>query len=72
MSVPPDYDSDDPWMLLPGIAAEVQSGLDQPTLQVEAIEDVEPLDAQIGVFPKKTVPDALYEALFGQTYWRGT
>lgn len=35
-------------------------------LIIEEIEGVEPLDAQFGAFPKKTVPDALYEPLFGQ------
>lgn len=35
-------------------------------LHIETIEGVEPLDTQIGVFPKKTVPDALHDALFGQ------
>lgn len=35
-------------------------------LHIEEIEGVEPLDAQFGVHPLKTVPDALYEPLFGQ------
>lgn len=39
---------------------------DGPQLITATIMGVEPLDAQLGVFPKKTVPDALYEALFGQ------
>ena len=35
-------------------------------LHIEEIEGVEPLDSQFGVHPPKTVPDALYEPLFGQ------
>ncbi|MFD1796746.1 DUF4123 domain-containing protein [Paracoccus aurantiacus] len=66
MNIPQDQDSDDPWTLLPGSAAAGQSEPDRPVLQVDTIEGVEPLDTQIGVFPKKTVPDALHDALFGQ------
>lgn len=39
---------------------------DQDYLIIEEIEGVEPLDDQFGVYPKKTVPDKLYEPLFGQ------
>jgi len=35
-------------------------------LHIEEIDGVEPLDSQFGVHPLKTVPDALYEPLFGQ------
>ena len=35
-------------------------------LIIEEIEGVEPLDLQFGVHPRKTVPDRLYEPLFGQ------
>ena len=35
-------------------------------LHIEEIGGVAPLDAQLGVNPLKTVPDALYEPLFGQ------
>lgn len=35
-------------------------------LTIEEIKDVEPLDEQFGVWPMKTVPDALREPLFGQ------
>jgi len=38
----------------------------EPHLSVETIECVEPLDAQFGVADAKTVPDVLYEPLFGQ------
>jgi hypothetical protein len=37
-----------------------------PVLQTKQIEGVVPLDAQFGVDQFKTVPDALYEPLFGQ------
>lgn len=66
MSIPPDEDSDDPWTLPPGGRAAVQVEPEQPALRVATIVGVEPLDAQIGVFPKKNVPDALHDALFGQ------
>ncbi|RAU18527.1 hypothetical protein DN062_07070 [Nitrincola tibetensis] len=39
---------------------------DKHWLQIEEIGPITPLDAQFGVYPKKTVPDALREALFGQ------
>ena len=39
---------------------------DQNWLHVEEIGPVTPLDAQFGVHPKKSVPDALQDALFGQ------
>lgn len=65
-SIPPDQDRNDPWTLFSGKAAGVQSEPDQSFLQVETIEGVEPLGVQIGVFPKKTVPDVLYDVLFGQ------
>jgi len=35
-------------------------------LHIEEIKGVEPLDNQFGVHPPKTVPDALYQPLFGQ------
>ncbi|WP_106743570.1 DUF4123 domain-containing protein [Yoonia maritima] len=38
----------------------------EPLLQVETIDGVEPLDDQFGVDQPATVPDALYEPLFGQ------
>lgn len=50
----------------PSSAAITRPELKEPALQIRTIDGVEPLDAQIGVFSKKTVPDALYGALFGQ------
>ncbi|NSX55260.1 DUF4123 domain-containing protein [Parasulfitobacter algicola] len=36
-------------------------------LIIQMIEGLEPLDDQFGLYPPKTVPDALHEPLFGQT-----
>lgn len=63
MSIPP-HDDDDPWQL-PAADAGAQQP-EQPPLRVETIEDIDPLDIQLGVFPKKAVPDALHDAMFGQ------
>lgn len=38
----------------------------QEYLNIQEIKSVEPLDAQFGVWPKKVVPDVLYDPLFGQ------
>ena len=35
-------------------------------LKIDTLEGIEPLDGQVGVYPRKTVPDKLYEPLFGQ------
>ncbi|RCK52474.1 hypothetical protein TH25_05360 [Thalassospira profundimaris] len=37
----------------------------QNWLEIEEITGIAPLDAQFGVHPRKTVPDALFEPLFG-------
>ena len=37
----------------------------QPALHSRVIDDIVPLDAQIGVAQPKTVPDALHDAIFG-------
>ena len=39
---------------------------EQPASRIETITQLSPLDSQFGIFPKKTVPDGLYDALFGQ------
>ncbi len=39
---------------------------DESYLIIEEIENVEPLDMQMGVYPKLTVPAAIQEAIFGQ------
>ncbi|MDO5604780.1 MAG: DUF4123 domain-containing protein [Paracoccus sp. (in: a-proteobacteria)] len=67
MSIFSDHGSDDPWMQHPGNAgAPPALGSEQPALRIEIIKGVKSLDTQVGVFPKKTVPDALHDALFGQ------
>ena len=55
-------DFDDYWVQAP----EAVEAPAEPALQIDTIEGVEPLDAQLGVAELKTVPDALYEPLFGQ------
>lgn len=66
MRVQSDQRRDDPWALSSGdmIVASVEP--EQPVLRIETVEGVEPLDALVGAFTKKTVPDALHDALFGQ------
>jgi len=39
----------------------------QNWLHIQELGPVTPLDAQFGVHPKKFVPDALQDVLFGQT-----
>lgn len=63
MTITADQDNDDPWVLRPG---QVGTTAVRPPLQIETIDSFEPLDTQIGGFPKKSVPDALHDALFGQ------
>lgn len=53
---------DDYWVQSPKTAGAP----DEPDLQINTIDGVEPLDAQLGVVDLKTVPDALYESLFGR------
>ncbi len=55
-------DNFDPWIRLPAEAEP--TGL---AIKIEPIEGLEPLDDQFGAEVPKTVPDALYEVLFGQT-----
>lgn len=67
MSMPQDHDSDDPWMLRPnGVDTAQPMGPEGPALRIAILEGVAPLGSQIGVFPKKAVPDALCHALLGQ------
>ncbi|MFV0295368.1 MAG: DUF4123 domain-containing protein [Hyphomicrobiaceae bacterium] len=66
MSISFGQDYDDPWTLRPGMPGEAHSQPEAPALRIETIESVEPLDTQLGVFPKRTVPDSLFDALFGQ------
>ena len=59
-----DDDLDDIWTF--GSSATRVVSAPKPSLKIEQIDGVEPLDAQFGVDQPKTVPDALYEQLFGQ------
>jgi hypothetical protein len=36
-------------------------------LQISQIEEVKPLDRQLGVLQQKTIPESLYDVVFGQT-----
>ena len=54
---------EDYWLML---RASEQEEKNAAALQIKAIEDVEPLDGQFGVHPKKSVPDPLHAPLFGQ------
>lgn len=62
----PSQNNTDPWTQLSSSSIDVQLEPTQSELQIENISGVEPLDTQIGVFPKKAVPYALHDALFGQ------
>lgn len=66
VSISINRDYDNPWDLRPDMSGEAWSEPAVPALRIEIIEGVEPLDTQLGVFPKRTVPDALYDAMFGQ------
>lgn len=61
-----ESDTYDPWLDLRGSSATDPAGSEHPASRIETIEGVEPLDAQLGAFPKKTVPDALSDVMFGQ------
>lgn len=58
----------DPWQVPEdGFVSEQEiSGVGHPPLQIATIENVEPLDRQFGIQPKKTVPDSLHGTLFDQ------
>lgn len=53
---------EDPWRVRP----RGGGGEELLAQKIELIQDIIPLDAQVGVLPKKTVPDALHQAMFGQ------
>ncbi len=59
-------DDADPWQYLPAQPRMDCKSLPIHALGFKTVEDVVPLDAQIGVAHKKTVPDALHPAMFGQ------
>lgn len=56
----------DPWLDAAAPQGVGSSAAAHTGLQIATIENVEPLDAQLGAVVKKTVPDALHDALFGQ------
>ena len=49
-----------------GDAAGPSDGRGLSILRIETIRDVQPLDTQIGVFPKQTVPTILRDVVFGE------
>ena len=55
----------DPWLMLPSSEQGEDVGA-QEALQIETIENVQPLDRQFGINPKKSVPAVLHNSLFGQ------
>lgn len=62
-----NYHDGDPWIVETNrsdLPHDIEP--EPPAHVIMTIGGVEPLDAQLGVFPKKTVPDTLYDALFGQ------
>ncbi len=56
----------DPWQIPADDATPYAGQADAPTVQVNVIEGIEPLSTQIGIFPKRTVPETLQAVLFGQ------
>ncbi len=52
----------DPWTVE---ALTKAPAVDDPKLVIDVVEGVEPLDDQFGAASPKTVPDALYQPLFG-------
>lgn len=61
-----DDELDDIWTIVPG--AKRVAPASEPSLRVEQIKGVRPLDSQFGIDQPKTAPDALVELLFGQPY----
>ncbi|RJE82360.1 DUF4123 domain-containing protein [Paracoccus onubensis] len=59
-----EADQSDPWLML---EYSVQQQVEYGELSIEIIENVEPLDRQLGVWPKKTVPDTLHEIIFAHS-----
>lgn len=59
-------DEFDEWQNLHRLIDEAEQATLHTQLIIESIEGVAPLDTQMGIWPIKTVPDALYEPLFGQ------
>lgn len=56
----------DPWQLPREAEISDDLGMNSPDLLIDQLEGIEPLTAQMGVMQKKSVPDALYDLIFGQ------
>lgn len=61
-----DPHAEDPWLNLREKDRAGGTGAERATVLISEIPNVEPLDAQLGAFPKKTVPDALHDAFWSQ------
>lgn len=59
-----EMDQTDPWLML-GYSSQRRVGHGE--LSIETVENVEPLNRQFGVWPKKTVPTSLQEIIFGHS-----
>lgn len=59
-------DQSDPWLALPAHPKMGDTSLQIHALEFVTVRNVAPLDAQIGLSPKKAVPDVLRDAIFGQ------
>ena len=55
----------DYWLNLEGSLSSAISEATEPLYTITTLPDIEPLDAQFGAWPRKTVPDGLAEPLFG-------
>lgn len=66
MSASADRGGNDPWIAGRGNSEVIAVAEPKQPWQIRTFEGVAPLDAQLGAFPKKTVPDALHDAIFGQ------
>lgn len=55
----------DYWLNLDGALSSASSEATEPLYTITTLPDIEPLDAQFGAWPRKTVPDGLAEPLFG-------
>ncbi len=62
--------TEDPWTGASGLGDGVPSGAATRglVLRANAIDGAMPLDAQLGISPRKSVPDELRDALFGQSH----
>ncbi len=66
MNNSPDREANGPHGLSPKRTITDHPNQEWPALQIETIEGFEPLDPQTDAFSTSTVPDALFETIFGQ------